>query len=343
MSGNDRNTGTQTQSSTLPAGTMNALNTSSTGAQNLYDSGNLFRPYTGSTVVGYDPATTRAQSMTYNAVDTGAPQLRNSFGNIAGISNSGGLNDTQNSAIGQIQGIANGANGSYSESNLARYADGSQIGASNPAFEQVLRRTQTDAQDAVNRGASAAGRYGSGIAQGNVAREVGGVTASALSNQYNQDVANQFNANSLLDAQRMGNKNLQLSAVGDLFNAGQQGQQNTFTAAGMLPTLFDSTLDPARAVAGIGAQNEDYMTRMKNDELRIWQEQQDQQRKSLEWLNAIATGSGNLGGSQTTTASAPGTNPFLAGAGGAISGFGSTGSLGGALLGGGAGLLGSLF
>ncbi|MCP5099926.1 MAG: hypothetical protein GY943_30605 [Chloroflexi bacterium] len=77
-----------------------------------------------------------------------------------------------------------------------RYAAGEFLnGRLNPTFSAVVDRTQQDAHDAVNMNAAAAGRYGSGVHQGNVAREIAGVTNRMLSDQYNREVGNMFTAN----------------------------------------------------------------------------------------------------------------------------------------------------
>jgi hypothetical protein len=76
----------------------------------------------------------------------------------------------------------------------------------------------------------------------------------------------------------------------------------------------------------VGAMNEDLATRQMNDKLRVFNEQQNKPWENLSRLNAIASGAGQLGGTQTT--SQPGQNPFLT-----ALGYGATG----------AGLLGSFF
>lgn len=312
MSGGDKETGKQTTTSTLAPGVSAGLTSAMNDANNLYKSGTMFTPYGGATVVGPSAQTTAANNAIQSGVAPAAATLNSSFQNIGQIANGTGYNAEQNDALTQLRA----------------YANGSMSGMNNPAFQAVVKQGQTAAMDAVNAGASAAGRYGSGIAQGNVAREVGDVTNRALANQMNIDTQNQ------------------LGAVSGLFSAGQQGTQNRFTAAGMLPGLYDATLDPQRALAGVGAQVEDLAGRQQGAAQSYWQQQQDQKRSSIEWLAALAGGQGNLGGSTTTTGSKPGVNPFLAGLGGAAYGYdksteGNGGT--GALIGGGLGLLGSMF
>jgi hypothetical protein len=83
---------------------------------------------------------------------------------------------------------------------------------------------------------------------------------------------------------------------------------------------------PAQSLMQVGAMNEDLATRQVNDKLRIFNEQQNKPWENLARMNAIASGAGQLGSTQTT--SQPGANPFLQ-----TLGYGLTG----------AGLLGGLF
>ena len=344
MSGDGNKTQSTTNTSMqLPEATMGALNTSTTAAQNLFNSGSLFQPFMGSTVVPHSPETRRGMEAAAFRADGWGGWLDRAFENNVNMATSAdGLSADQRSAMDMMRAIAGNANGSSSQSNLGAYANGSMIGRGNPAFDAVLQRSQQDATNAVNLGASAAGRYGSGVHQGNVAREVGDLTNRALSSQYNQDIANMFSANNAMDTQRLANLGIQSQAAGSLFNAGQAGYQNRLSALGQLGNSYQNAMLPSQTLMQVGAMNEDDAARRMNDDLRRFNEGNSQQRQAIEWLNAIATGAGNLGATQTQTVQAPKANPFMSALGGATSGFGMAGPAG-ALLGGGAGLLGSFF
>ncbi|MNL48496.1 hypothetical protein D3C87_1713600 [compost metagenome] len=75
----------------------------------------------------------------------------------------------------------------------------------------------------------------------------------------------------------------------------------------------------------VGAMNEDLATREMNDRLRLFNDQQNKPWEQLGRLNAIASGAGSMGGTQTTTQ--PGQNPFLTAAGYGLSGLGLLGGL----------------
>lgn len=137
-------------------------------------------------------------------------------------------------------------------------------------FNQTLGAAQQDATDAVNMGASAAGRYGSAVHQGNVAKEVGDLTnrAKLARQQWAQDA---MLANS--------------QAMPGAYMAGQA---------------------PMSDYQSVGSQFEDLYTRQINDEIRLHNEKQMAPWRPLQMSNAIATGAGSLGsnnfGTQSTTA-----------------------------------------
>ncbi|QIG72935.1 structural protein [Rhizobium phage RHph_N3_2] len=198
---------------------------------------------------------------------------------------------------GQYQDVIN--NGGYNAgqlealNNTRAVANGSFNINEDPGFQQVVDQ----ATNAVNSNASAAGRYGSGANQqllGNTIGDLGARQYQAW--QQRKDAANS-----------------------NLFNMGQQGFGN-------LSSAYTGMQAPAQSLMQVGAMNEDLATRQLNDKLRIFNDKQNKPWENLSRLNAIASGAGQLGGSQTT--SQPGQNPFLT-----ALGYGATG----------AGLLGGMF
>lgn len=205
---------------------------------------------------------------------------------------------------GQYQDVIN--NGGYNADQLAARnntkatANSAFDINSNPAFMQVLQQTQDAARNGVNASASGAGRYGSGIHQQTLGNTLGDVTNRAVGQEYN-------NWQSRRDA-----------ANNNLFNMGQQGFGN-------LGAAYTGMQAPANSLMQLGAMNEDLATRQMNDKLRIFNEQQNKPWDQLGRLNAIASGAGQMGGTQTQ--SQPGQNPFLSalgyatGAGGLLGSF----------------------
>lgn len=198
---------------------------------------------------------------------------------------------------GQYQDVIN--NGGFNAgqldalNNTRAVANGSFNINEDPAFQQVIDQ----ATNAVNSNASAAGRYGSGTNQQLLGSTIGDLGARQYQAwQQRKDAANS-----------------------NLFNMGSTG-------FGQLGSAYTGMQAPAQSLMQVGAMNEDLATRQMNDKLRIFNEQQNKPWENLSRLNAIASGAGQLGSSQTT--SQPGQNPFLT-----ALGYGATG----------AGLLGSFF
>lgn len=220
------------------------------------------------------------------------------------ITNTANANIGGNGLSGQLQGVIN--NGGYNAAQKAALGN-TQATAnskfdinSNPAFMQVLQQTQDAARNGVNASAAGAGRYGSGVHQQTLGNTLGDVTNRAVSQEY-------------------GNwQNRRDAANNNLFNMGQTGFGN-------LGNAYAGLQQPAQSLMQVGAMNEDLATRQMNDRLRVFNEQQNRGWDQLGRLNAIASGAGSLGGTQTS--SQPGQNPFLtalgygAGAGGLLGSF----------------------
>lgn len=170
----------------------------------------------------------------------------------------------------------------------------------NPAFQEVLRQAQDSARDSVNMSAGGAGRYGSGVHQGTLGSTIGDLTSRMVGNEYTNW------------------QNRRDAANTNLFNMGNSGFQN-------LGAAYDGLKLPATDLMQIGAMDEDLATRMKNDELRIFNEKNNAPWAQLGKLNAIASGAGQLGG--TTTQTQPGQNPFLSALGYGTTGLGLLGGL----------------
>ena len=244
-------------------------------AKDLYKSGQGFDPYMGSTVVPY------------------AQQTMQALGGMEGNANlyQGDLQKPLEAYSQQLDYLNPIAGGDFTN---------------DPTFNQTLGAAQRDARYNVDLGASGAGRYGSAVHQGNVAREVGELTNRAM-----------------LDRQRWAQ-----GALG-------QATQGLGQAYGMSMMPYDTM----RQVGGYG---EDLMGRQMNDQLRIFNEQQAAPLSALQNFMALSSGAGALGGTGTSRSAqtSPNTNytsPASSAFGNALTGY-AMGGLPGAALGGLSGL-----
>ncbi|MBS0257259.1 MAG: hypothetical protein JSR13_06030 [Proteobacteria bacterium] len=317
MSGGSKQTTTQTSSPW--SGAQPALTQAIGGAQNLYNAGVGSQVYTGSTVVPWSNQTTQAMgNITNNAnANSGGRGLSGHYQNVI---NNGGLNYLQSNAFGGFQQVADagGYNSDMSTAaNNMRNLASSQYSIS-PELQRVLDTQASKVGDQVNLNASAAGRYGSGANQSLLAKNVGDLANSTIYNDYTNFLGRRDAANSNLA--NLGNValNNRTGALGNIASLGQQGFNN-------LGAAYTGLNAPNQDLMNIGAMNEDLATRYKNDELRIFNEAQNKPWEQLGRLNAIATGAGSMGGTQTT--SQPGQNPFLTAAGYGLSGLGLLGGL----------------
>jgi hypothetical protein len=196
---------------------------------------------------------------------------------------------------GQYQSVIN--SGGYNPAQLAALKNTQNVANSSfninedPGFKQVIDQ----ATNSVNGNASAAGRYGSGTNQQLLGNTIGDLGAR----QYQAWQSRKDAANS------------------NLFNMGQTG-------IGNLGAAYQGMSAPVNDLAKAGAFHDNWSTQQLNDRLRIFNDQQTRPWENLSRLNAIASGAGQLGSTQTT--SQPGQNPFLTALGYGTTGLGLLGS-----------------
>lgn len=259
----------------------------------LADAQNLYRSGVGS------------QAYTGSTVIPFANQTTAGMNSIQGTANQ---NINGAGLSGQYQGAINSggfnAPQQMAVGNLAKTASNPFDITADPAYMQMRGAVADDVQNRVNENASSAGRYGSGM------------HTNAMTKTLSDTLAG-------MDTQQLTRmQGRQDAATQNLFNAGQQGFGN-------LGTAYEGMKTPAQDLMGVGSMYEDLSGRLKNDELRIFQEQQNQPWSQLGRLNAIASGAGTMGGTSSGTALTPGQSPFATGLGYA-SGIGSLlGSFGG--------------
>lgn len=177
-----------------------------------------------------------------------------------------GLSAAQQSALGGIQGLAANPFNAYQQSalqNVQGLANSNFDVNANPAFQDVLRQAQGAARESVNMGAGGAGRYGGGVHQGNLAREVGDLTSRMVGGEYQNWQARRDAANANLFNMGQTGIGTQLAANQGAAGIGQQGignlqaaQSNAYNmgqgALGNLANALSSQFNMGQA--GIGTQ-----------------------------------------------------------------------------------------
>lgn len=245
-----------------------ALTTGLTDAQNLYKAGIGGQVNTLSNVTPYATQSTDAFKASENMARANM-NGQGLSGQYQGVIGNGGFNQPQMDALSGIRQTATSSFNPYD----------------NAGFGNVLKQAQDSAMNGVNASASAAGRYGSGMHQGAVAKAVGDVTGGLLNNEWNQ-------FNQRRDTAQQG-----------LFNAGQQGLANVGSA-------YQGMQAPMDTLGKVGSSYEDLFTRQINDRNRIFDAQQNAPWDQIARLQAIASGFGSLGGTSSGTATQPGGNMF---------------------------------
>lgn len=358
MSGSRSTTQTSTAEPWKPA--QPYLQHAMADTQNVYQSGQGFDYFPGSTVVPYANQSLQAFQGIENLANQGNPLASAAQSNALNVIQGGGmtpearqaLEGTYQTALGNNQ---IGTEGDYrnqlqgADDMLGGYARGDYITGGSPQFNAALNYQSGQLTDDINRGFSNAGRYGSGAHVNQVGDAVGRFRNEALAGEIQREQAlQQTAANSL-----MGNQQAGLGAITGVQGANianQVGAGSTFadqlragqglagTFSGMAGDLYNQQFAPYQQLAGVGAQYEDLATRSMQDSINRWDSAQQAPWQRLANYNALLTGAGQLGSTGSTTV--PGPSRLQTGLGGAFTGaqlgssLGLPGLLGGALLGG---------
>lgn len=202
---------------------------------------------------------------------------------------SGGMQASQNlqNAMGIKAGLMQGA---------------SSIGAQGIGnMQNIIGQRSNIANSMAGIGQQGAGNMQNIIGQrGNIANSMAGIGQQGIGNQQNAI-------------------GIRGNIQGNLFNAQGQGLNNMQQAYGL-------GNQPGRDAMSVGSMYEDLATRQLNDQLRLFNEQQNAPWDAIKNLMAV----GNMTGQyspKNTTSTQPGPNPFLQTLGGISSGLGLLGGL----------------
>jgi hypothetical protein len=334
-----------TQENKPPAWAQPLFSTSATDAMNLYKSGTGGNTYTGSTVAPLSGTTMSGVNQLANAGQawdtSGTRPLYQGLGASA-VSNpaTNRLFNAANDAGGvggQFSDIYNRAGGpSSAQSNLSGYASGQYLDpANNPYFSKALQNQLDNTASTVQSQFAGLGRYGSGADTGELTRQLGQLSTSAMSDQFNREQQNQFAANQQIDAARqagfgtqLGAAQGQLGSIGEqgnmLANAGQlysQGIGQGLTAADQMGNLdqrnFQNQLTGAGATLQAGGLLDTQAQKQLADEVAKWYSLDNQDWTKLGMLQSAAAGAAGPYGTQVATSRQP------VGVGGILGGLGS--------------------
>lgn len=346
-------------------------------AQQNYNSGNGFKYYPDSTVVPLSSQTQGALGQIEDIANQGNPLGTAAQTQALDVLNAGGLNDYQRNALAGTYGVSTGQNQIETEGDyrnlLAQSGGNGDVGTAlsryvnnpiniSPEFSQALDTQAEKLATDVQRNVDLQGRSGSAYNVNALTDSVGNLRTQATANEIARQQQNQLTAAGMLGNEQQrgfgnalsaiqGIGNTQGANIANLVGAGSQINQagnqaigNVAQFANLAPSIYDQQFAPAQYLAGAGAQREDLATRELNDTIGRFNANQQEPYNRLSAYNALLGGAGQLGGTSTTTATAPAN--YFAPFGGALAGsqigsaFGPVGTGIGALGGGLLGLLG---
>lgn len=271
MAGGGGETQTTTSASEPWGPSQPHLGSNLAAAQDLYSRGIGGQVWKGSTVVPYGQDTIAAQNMERGLAGNSQGAFDNLWNNTVKQTSDGGWNPTQRGVVDRLTPIAGGSmmNG-------------------NPFLDDIIAKNKRDITDAVGLSASGAGRYGSGAHQDLLARNVGDMASGLRYQNYSDEAARMDAANR------------------DLFGFGQQQKVNQGGYADMLSGAYGARMQPAKTLRGLGGEFEDLYARNLNDQLRIFEAEQNAPWNQIARYNSVATGSAPLGGTQREKAQTAG-------------------------------------
>lgn len=271
MSGSGGETQTTTSASEPWGPSQPHLASNLAAAQDLYSRGVGGQVFKGSTVVPFAQDTTNAQNMERGIASGSQGAFNDLWNNTVKQTSDGGWNATQQGVVDRLTPIAGGSmmNG-------------------NPYLEDIIGKNARTMGDAINLQASGMGRTGSGANQDVLARNIGDMASDLRYQNYNTEAARMDAANR------------------DLFGYGQQQKTNQGGYADMLSGAYGARMQPAKTMRGLGAEFEDLYGRQLNDQLRIFEEEQNRPWNQIARYNSVATGSAPLGGTQREKAQTAG-------------------------------------
>lgn len=155
------------------------------------------------------------------------------------------------------------------------------------------------------------------------------LTASGALSDYSAGDLDRFLTSAGLGADVQGQDwNRAIDAFLGLSSSDNQGRSLGLTAAGMLPSMFDFSNAGARDMMGLGELFQAQDQAETNGDIDRYNYESNADRQLIEWLNAIATGQGQLGGSSVGTSQQPVQRGSpLAGVGSALSGVAGLASI----------------
>lgn len=130
---------------------------------------------------------------------------------------------------------------------LTGTAQGDYLGGS-PYLDDIIKKSNADATNAVNQMFSAAGRYGSGANQGVLANTLANNTASLLNQNYQTERQNQINAANAIQQAEQAQQAQQLGAAQGLSSAQNQNVANALAGGNL-------SLNAANSASNITGQN----------------------------------------------------------------------------------------
>ncbi len=241
-------------------------------AQELFQTDRGYQPYGGPTQADVSAQTWDGLNRTQRLAEGQGGLLGQSGYNFANtLIGNQGLSDNMRPALDTLEATARGDN----------------LAQTNPYLQQMLDANAEKVRNQVNSSMSGAGRYGSGMHTNKLAQGITDATAPLLFQNYDNE------------------RQRQLSAASGLTDIYGTGLNRGLSAAGMGSALTNLLYDPADRMSSVGSFLDQRAQNDLNADIDRFNAAQARPWEMLGRLNAIATGAGQLGGTQVGSSVKP--------------------------------------
>ncbi len=313
--GKKTETTTTVQNNDPWSGSQSYLKEGMSRASDMLERGQGFNPYQGSTVVDYSGTTRQGMQGIIDAARSGALGTEQALQGARDVIGGGG-------AISSLGDIASGRDSITAGQYYEPIASGSEIAQGNPYLMQALEAGADEIQNRVGNEAASMGRGGSGAAAARMADSLGDYYSGALASDYNNMRNRQMQAISGLSGTQGANIANRAGATNQML-----GSQLAYSQ--MIPGLESARYDPYSRMMDVGGMEDDLSARRKQDEVRRWEGEENDDWTRLANAMGIFSGAGSLGGQSTATVQAPvqRANPWTQAAGLGLTGLGLFGGM----------------
>jgi hypothetical protein len=297
MSSGGGQTTTQTSNNAPWSGAQPALGTALTAAQNEFAQG-APAYYPGQTVAGFNDLQNTGINNAASKAMSADPLQTQGMGALGSA-----LNPTNAPGYNQTANVAQGGQTNPFLGGIETMSQGGQ----NPYLDATFKQGANQIQNATDTTFARAGRglNGGGAYADTLTRSLGDYATNLYGGAYENDQNRQLSALGLGAQTANQDTANQTNAFGQLSGIQNQQNQTGLNGVNALNGFQDYGYGNDNRLMDLGSQLQQQQQTDINANIDRYNYGQNADRSNIEWLNAIASGQGSLGGTSTSTGANP--------------------------------------